>query len=457
MGTQARALIIDDDDDVLIIMSHLLGLLDYTVETAEFGAAGLEILAKTVPFDIVFLDQNLPDTSGLDLLVKIVESSPNTQVVMMTAYGNISDAVLAIKRGAYDYLIKPVGKEQVKLVADRAMSIIHLKDEINRLENQFYNAPPFKEIISNNDNMQKVLEMAKKIAVLESIVLISGESGTGKELVARAIHRSSSRNNGPFIAVNCAAFTEELLGSALFGFEKGAFTGADHMTKGCFEEAAGGTLFLDEVGDMSPKLQSSLLRVIQEKEFSRLGTYKLIKTDFRLLTATNREMDREVSAGRFRKDLFFRLNVIPLKIPPLRDRREDIPLLVAYFISRTNKSLGKKVGPCLPETMGLLMNHTWPGNCRELENIIEYALAVKSEGAIGIGDLPEYMINSVAPVTQQGEEWVGTYKEEQKLFDKQYLEKALKECKGNITHMAKLTGIPRQNIYKKLKKHGLRE
>lgn len=455
MDKKERALIIDDDVGVLIVMRQFLTSLGYEAETAERGSEGLDLMKKQPAFDVVFLDQNLPDISGLNVLVKIVESSANTQVIMMTAYGNVSDAVLAIKRGAYDYLIKPVSVEQVELVADRAMSVVRLKDEVRQLRERLEDERLFGKIISCSESMRHVLEKAKKIAALDSNVLLSGESGTGKELVARAIHESSSQKKGPFIAVNCAALTEDLLGSALFGYVKGAFTGADRTTKGCFEEAAGGTLFLDEVGDMSPKLQSSLLRVIQEKEFSRLGSYTLIKADFRLLTATNKEMEEEVNSGRFRKDLFFRLNVIPIKIPPLRDRKEDIPLLVLHFIEKFNRRLGKKAGPCAAETMTLLMNHSWPGNCRELENAFEYAVAVKNDGEIKLYDLPEYLIDHAALSDSEREKALRMYQDERNMFDRKYLKRALELSQGSITQMAKITGIRRQNIYKKLKKHGI--
>ncbi|MDH4184140.1 MAG: sigma-54 dependent transcriptional regulator [Nitrospinota bacterium] len=450
-------MVIDDDEAERMIMDQRISRCGFDVTTAPSGEKGLELFHQRPDFDVVFLDQNLPGVSGLETLANIMRLKTGAQVIMMTAYATVADAVSAIKKGAFDYLVKPIKQEQVDYVLERAGRLIALEKENLELKKQILKNSNFGEIITHCALMKNIMEKVSKVAIMDSTVMIAGESGTGKELMAKEIHKKSPRRDGPFIAVNCAALPEDLLTGALFGFERGAFTGAMKTTAGCFEEAFGGTLFLDEVGDMSPKLQSSMLRVLQEKEFSKIGSYKVIKADFRLITATNKNMEEEVKSGAFREDLYYRLNVVPITLPPLRERSEDIPLLVNHFIGKVKRRIKSQVDSCDAEAMRAFTRHYWQGNCRELENVIENILVVKQEGVIGFEDLPDYIKHAVAkaPDLPSGPNALKLYTQEKNDFEKAYLTKALEECQGNVTKMAALTGIQRSNLYLKLKKYEL--
>lgn len=456
MGGRGDILIIDDDENALLVYEKILTDGGFNVETAKTGEEGLERLYMMGGADVILLDQNMPGISGMETLQNIQEMNGFAQVIMITACSEVSNVVSAIKQGAYDYLVKPVDYDQLRLAIDRAIRLVTLERENKRLKEVFDEGGGFHGIMTCSRDMKKILEKAKNISLLDSTVLISGESGTGKELMARAIHENSHRREGPFIAVNCAAFPEDLLTSALFGFEKGAFTGAINTSKGCFEEAHGGTLFLDEVGEMSPKLQASLLRVLQEREFCRIGSYKHIPVDFRLITATNKDLKKEVDEGRYREDLFYRLNVVPVALPPLRERKEDIPMLAEHFLRKVNSRFGKNIGPFDKEAIEALNGFYWQGNCRELENVIERIVAVKQKGEIDLGDLPEYIRGGKKTKKTMGRGNVEPFAAEKQRFEKEYLEQALMESNGNISRMSKLTGIPRPNLYDKLKKHDLR-
>jgi two-component system response regulator AtoC len=463
MDGRGKALVIDDHEDELLVMEQRISRCGFSVVTAPDGEKGLELITQASDFDVVFLDQNLPGVSGLDTLANIMRLRAKTHVIMMTAYATVADAVSAIKSGAFDYLVKPIKQEQVDYVLERASRLIALERENLALERenqdlkrQLLRSSSFGQIITHNPAMKNILEKVSKVAGIDSTVLITGESGTGKELLAKDIHRRSGRRDGPFIAINCAALPEQLLTAALFGFEKGSFTGADKTTAGCFEEAKGGTLFLDEMGDMSPMLQSSMLRVLQEKEFCRMGSFKTIKTDFRLITATNKNLEAEVKKGSFREDLYYRLNVVPIHPPPLRERSEDIPLLVNHFIGKLKSRIKSEVETCDPEAMGALTRSQWNGNCRELENVIENILVVKRKGIIGYEDLPDYIKTAqMAPALPAGAGALKTFTAEKTYFERQYITKAFEECGGNVTKMAEVTGIQRSNIYLKLKKYDL--
>ncbi|MDH5637623.1 MAG: sigma-54 dependent transcriptional regulator [Nitrospinota bacterium] len=457
MDPKGRALVIDDDEDERIIMDQRITRCGFDVVTAPSGEKGLDIINARPEFDVVFLDQNLPGVSGLDTLANIMRLKVGSQVIMMTAYATVADAVSAIKKGAFDYLVKPIKQDQVDYVLERASRLIALEKENLELKRQILKNTSFGEIIHHSHVMRTILEKVSKVAAMDSTVLIVGESGTGKELMAKEIHKRSARRDSPFIAINCAALPEDLLTGALFGFERGAFTGAMKSTAGCFEEAEGGTLFLDEVGDMSPKLQSSMLRVLQEREFSKIGSYKVIKADFRLITATNRHMEEEVKNGAFREDLYYRLNVVPIHLPPLRERSEDIPLLVNHFMGKVKRRIKSEVETCDSETMKALTRHGWNGNCRELENVIENILVVKQQGSITYDDLPDYIKTTESGDQPHLEEVAALkpYNLAKTDFEKSYISRAYGECQGNITRMSELTGIQRSNLYLKLKKYEL--
>lgn len=394
--------------------------------------------------------------SGLDVYEDIQRAQYDVKVIMITAYASIPEAVSAMKLGVYDYLTKPFNNlQEVELVAERALQSLQIERENRWLRERVREKNVSDDIITVNETMRGILEIIRKAGPLDSTVLIQGESGTGKELVARALHKMSPRANGPFVAINCASLSETLLESTLFGYEKGAFTGAVKTTFGCFEEAGYGTLFLDEVGDISPKLQASFLRVMQEREFCRIGSFKKIRADFRLIAATNKILEREVAEGRMREDFYYRLNVFPIHLPPLRQRREDIPILAGHFLIRVNQRLGRNLTAFTSKAMDILVRHDWRGNCRELEHTIERIAVTKEGGVICVDDLPEPMRRETNDGDNGVPEKVMKFSEEKERFEREYLRKALHECEGSITKMAELTGIHRQNIYPKLKRHGL--
>ena len=456
MEFRGRVLVIDDDENERLIMDQRISRNGYDVVTAPSGEKGLEMLKQSGDIDVVFLDQNLPGVSGQETLTSIMDHKYGVQVIMMTAYATVADAVRAIKKGAFDYLVKPIRQDQVDYVLERASRLITLEKENEELKNLILKNNNFGQIIAHSPIMKNILEKVSKVASMESTVMITGESGTGKELLAKEIHKRSARREGRFVALNCAALPEQLLTAALFGFEKGSFTDAHKTTPGCFEEASGGTLFLDEVGDMSPKLQSSMLRVLQEREFCRMGSYKVIKADFRLITATNKDMEAEVGNGNFREDLFYRLNVVPFHLPALRERSEDIPLLVNHFIGKVRLRIKSEVDSCGPEAMRLLTAYEWKGNCRELENMIENILVVKTKGVIKVEDLPDHVKESGPRQTPVEEEPnLQPFNLQKSAFEKAYIEKAYADCGGNVNKMVELTGIQRSNLYLKLKKFGI--
>jgi len=457
MKRNISALVIDDNENTLTLLRQVLGEKGFPVSTAISGEEGLAMLRQSGGKDIIFIDQRLPGLTGLQTYGKIKEGGFAAKVIMITAYAAIGDAVAAMKLGAFDYLIKPFNNlEEIELAAERAADLIALERENALLRTQVSEAKGARRIICGSEKMLRIMDTVRKVAPLDSTISLTGESGTGKEMLARAIHELSVRRDGPFIPVNCAAIPEGLLESALFGFEKGAFTGATKTTPGCFEEAEGGTLFLDEISSMSAKLQGSLLRVIQEREFCRLGSYKCRGADFRLLTATNRDLHAEAAHGKFREDLFYRLSVIPLTVPPLRERREDIPLLTGHFLEQMNARHGKKVGPVSREVMKFFLDHPWPGNCRELQNVIEYVVAIKQTGEVTLDDIPETLFGGYDGRRPKKSGGMGGFMEAKWNFEKEYFQRALEECDGNITQMAGACGMARQNLYAKLKKYGLK-
>ncbi|HDI78059.1 MAG TPA: sigma-54-dependent Fis family transcriptional regulator, partial [Desulfobacteraceae bacterium] len=380
-------LVVDDEKNYLVVLETLLRSEGYEVITADNAKDALEIVLES-DVDLVLTDMKMPGISGMELLETIKRRKPDIPVIMMTAYGTIEMAVEAMKKNAYDYITKPFKNEELKRTIRKAIENYTLLKENRRLSRELRERYRFANIIGKSKPMLEIFSTIEKIASSRASVLITGESGTGKELIAKAIHYSGSRKDGPFISVNCGALTETLLESELFGHERGAFTGAIAMKKGRFELADKGTLFLDEIGDMPASLQVKLLRVLQEMEFERVGGTRTIKVDVRIISASNKTMKEEVEEGRFREDLFYRLNVIHIHIPPLRERVEDIKLLVNYFIDKYSKEEGKEGLKISADAWKALYGYHWPGNVRELENVIERAVVLNSDGIIDLDDLP---------------------------------------------------------------------
>ena len=383
-------LIVDDEKNFLVVLKAFLEEEGYEVLTAADPLVALDIVEHT-DLDVVVTDMKMPRLDGIALLERIKQFNPDLPVIMMTAYGTIEKAVEAMKKGAFDYITKPFSNEELKVIIRKAIDMYRLVKENKYLNQALRGQYQFNNIISKSKPMQEVFALIQKVARTKATVLITGESGTGKELVAKAIHYNSPRRHKPFISVNCAALTETLLESELFGHEKGSFTGAIAMRKGRFELAHGGTLFLDEVSEMSPALQVKLLRVLQEREFERVGGTKTIKVDVRIIAASNRDLKEEVEAGHFREDLFYRLNVVHIHLPPLRERTDDIPLLVAHFLKKYAQEMGKERLTISPEALNLIYTYTWPGNVRELENAIERAVILCSGREIRPEHLPEHL------------------------------------------------------------------
>lgn len=381
-------LIVDDEPNYLIVLEELLSEEGYTVLTADNASEGLQV-ATTHDVDVVVTDMKMPGLDGMAFLDSLHKLKPDLPIIMMTAYGTIEKAVEAMKKGAFDYICKPFENEEFKVIVARAIDHYKLLRRNRELEEEIRSRYSFQNIIGKSQAMEKVFYIVEKIAPSKSTVLITGESGTGKELIAKAIHYQSPRRDNPFVSVNCGALPETLLESELFGHERGAFTGAVQQRKGRFELAHEGTLFLDEISEMPLHLQVKLLRVLQEMEFERVGGTQTVRVDVRIIAATNRDLKKEVEAGRFRSDLFYRLNVVNIHLPPLRERVEDIPLLVAHFLDKYGKETADgKTFKVDREAMKCLMEYWWPGNVRELENVVERAILLCSGNVITLSDLP---------------------------------------------------------------------
>jgi len=448
MKEKVNILVVDDEEIVRESLVEWLREEGYNAEVAEDGFKALEKL-KERNWDIALVDLKMPKMDGLELLEKIKQESPDTQVIIFTAYATVHTAVQAIKKGAYDYLVKPLDPEEVSLLIERLLKRQELLKEVSFLRKELTKQYKFHDLVSKSAKMQKIFELARTVAKSNSNILILGESGTGKELLARAIHNESPRANGPFVAVSCVAIPDTLLESELFGHEKGAFTDAIAQKKGKFELAHGGTLFLDEIGDISPKMQLTLLRVLEEKEFTRVGGTKPIKVDVRIIAATNRDLQKAVQEGRFRDDLFYRLNVITIHLPPLRERKEDIPLLVQHFIEKFNLQMGKKVERISDEALRILMQYDWPGNVRELENTIERAMVITKGKMLTPEDIeiPSLQNNFPAEENEKTLEAV----------ERAHILRILNETDWNIQRSAHILGIDRTTLYNKIKKYNLKK
>jgi DNA-binding NtrC family response regulator len=437
-------------DDEEIVRESLGGWLEkdgYTVSRAEDGQAALAHL-KGERCSILIVDLKMPGMDGLQVLEEAKKLHPDLAVVIMTAYATVDTAVAAMKLGAYDYLVKPFDPEELSLMMQKIVSQQTLVRENAVLRQALKREYRFRDLLSKSPAMQSVFELARTAARSSSTILVLGESGSGKEVLARAIHMESPRVDKPFVAVSCAALTESLLESELFGHEKGSFTGAIARRRGKFEAADQGTLFLDEVGDIGSKLQLDLLRVLEERKFHRIGGNDPIEVDVRIIAATNRDLRKAVQEGRFREDLFYRLNVIPITIPPLRDRREDIPLLVESFVERLAVEMKKRIDGVSAEAMTALMAHDWPGNVRELRNVLERGAVVTTGHVIQVPDLglPSKVEGAPRPGTLASLEEV----------ERRHVAAVLAHTGGNVSQSARILGIDRVTLYNKMRKWGLR-
>ena len=459
--TMFKILIIDDEKSIRDIFSLMLKEKGYIVETAENGKEGLSKTKKFIP-DIVLLDMNLPDVSGIEVLSEIKKSLPKTEIIIMTAYGTIKNAVEATKLGAYDYLEKPVDNEELLLVISRALEVKKLTREVEELKSELSAKYKFSNIIGTSSKMNSIFQLMEKIAKVDGTVLITGESGTGKELVARAIHYNSPRRNGPFVVVNCGAIPKELIESEFFGHTKGAFTDAKTEKTGKFELAQKGTIFLDEVGELSQEAQIKLLRALGEKEIVKVGGTKTIPIDVRVIAATNKNLEEEVKKGNFREDLYWRLAVLSIHLPPLRERKEDIPLLCEHFIKKYNQELKKEIKGISPKAMDYLMKYSWPGNVRELENVLYEAMVLAEKEIIDVNNLPLRITGIKKNEEREAEiiqdlngplcEIINSMTEK---IEKRMIENALKKSKGNRLEAAKILGISRKTLFNKMKRYNL--
>ncbi len=447
---KSTILVVDDEKNIRRSIEMICSGEGYQVLTAANADEALSTLAENV-VDLVLLDIVMPGTDGLALLRKLQAESSGVAVIMVSGNATVQNAVEATRQGAYDFIEKPISKEKLLLSMKNALDNRVLQKENIELRKQV--SSNF-EMIGESHALKEILQQIAKVAPTPGRVLITGESGTGKELIARAIHDQSPRRHRPFIKVNCAAIPEELIESELFGSVKGAFTGATENREGKFSRADGGTLFLDEVGDMSMKVQAKVLRVLQEGEFEKVGGSKPLKVDVRVLVATNKDLEAEVNAGRFREDLFFRLNVVPIEAPPLRRRKEDIPILVNYFIEGFSRDNGYPRKTVDGAAVKLLRAYDWPGNIRELRNIIERLMVMCSSNTVTADDLPAHIECPTAQVSLNLEGGM-TLKELRESVEKQYISEALKRADSNISRAAKELDIDRTNLHKKIKYYGL--
>lgn len=456
MSLYPTILIVDDEKNSREGLKQFLEAQDYDVLTATDGQEGLKLYQQEKP-DLVLADIRMPNLDGLKLLEKIKSENSQAQIILMTAYGSVEDAVKAMKAGAFYYLTKPVNLDEVQFLVRKALASLQLEVENQELRQALYKEKFEKgEILSQSPKMKAILKTVSQAAPSNATVLIEGESGTGKELIAHRIHDLSPRRNFPFIAVHCAALTETLLASELFGHERGAFTGASERKIGRFERAHQGTLFLDEIGEISPEVQVKLLRVLQEGEFERVGGTKTIKADIRLICATNKNLAAEIRAGKFREDLYYRIHVIGLKIPPLNERKEDIPVLADAFIKQFALANGKKITSVDPEVMGAFKNYPWPGNIRELKNIIERMVVLAVDPRLTLAQVPD---DIRSPQTVHSPTSANTPAAGHNLshMEKEMIRQALRDSGGNKSLTAQKLGISRRTLYRKMDEYQIPE
>ncbi|MCC6902560.1 MAG: sigma-54-dependent Fis family transcriptional regulator [Polyangiaceae bacterium] len=445
-----RILVVDDEENLRLVLRTLLRRNGYEVEVAASGDEALALVETFGP-DVILTDVRMPKMGGLDLLATLKAKGNDATVIVMSAYGNTDLALEAMKGGAYDYIQKPFKPDEVVLTLRKAEERELLRRENRALREEIRKEHRFEDILAKSPNMQAIFRTIAKIAEYKTTVLVTGESGSGKELVARAIHRRSSRRGGPFVPINCGAIPENLLESELFGHKKGAFTDAISDRRGLFEEADGGTLFLDEIGELPLALQVKLLRVLEDEKIRRLGEARDIQVDVRIITATHRDLTAETKAGRFREDLYYRLNVLPIHVPPLRDRREDIPLLIEHFITRNNARLGTNIRGMDSECRRLLYEYSWPGNVRELENTIERAMVLAEGDQLVAADLAERIREARDPVQMQLASGELSVKKTMRVIEELLIRRALQKTKGNRTRAAEVLEISHRALLYKIK------
>ncbi|NLD10355.1 MAG: sigma-54-dependent Fis family transcriptional regulator [Clostridiales bacterium] len=443
-------LMIDDDLELLAVYKKILELKGFSILTAGNGEEALEILKKN-SIAVVILDIIMPKIDGMEMLNRIKKNWPSVEVIMLTAEGSISGAVDAVKQGAYTYFVKPADIDDLILNIGKAQELFNIRMENTNLKQQLEYVSSDTEFIGESKVAADLRDEAAIVGRADSAVMITGESGTGKEVLAHMIHRLSNRRDKPFVSVNCAALNENLIERELFGSEKGAYTGAEKQHKGRFEIADGGTIFFDEIGELSLNIQVKLLRVMQEKSFERVGGNDTIESDFRLISATNRDLKKAVDEGKFRLDLYYRINIIPMEIPPLRKRKEDIPLLCNAFLAEFSKDTKKTIEPFSDDVIRQLQSYDWPGNVRELRNIIERLVVLAFGGVITVEDLPAE-IRDIDSTAQGSEELKDATKE----FEKEYITDVMRRNGWNVTKAAKELNIARKNLYKKLNDYGIK-
>jgi two-component system response regulator HydG len=455
---RAHILVVDDKENMVKLFARILGEA-YELSTAADGNRAISLITSQ-EFDVIVTDLRMPGADGFEVLRVAKARAPHTEVIMMTAYATVQDAVEAMKQGAYDYLQKPFDPDDAALVVARALERRRMREQADTLRREREGIHSFHNLVGKSAAMREVYQLLEQASQLDITVLITGETGTGKELAARAVHYHSARKDRRFVPVNCGALPGELVESELFGHARGAFTGAAGQKAGLFEEANGGTMFLDEIGELPLPVQVKLNRALQEKEIRRVGDNRATQVDVRVIAATHRDLKAEVAAGRFREDLFYRLNVFPVRLPPLRDRREDIPLLAGHFLEKHASALRKELGAFDPDALRALAGYPWPGNVRELENAVERAVAVARGSAIGVPDLPPDVRG-----TQEGAlpgEVLATmpYREAVDLardrVSRDYLALLMREFDGNVTRAAERAGMERESLHRLLKRYGVR-
>jgi DNA-binding NtrC family response regulator len=448
MKTHWHILVVDDEEVMCESLAAWLREDGYSVDTASSGRAAVD-KATGRDYAIYFVDLKMPGgLDGIETMMQIRRLHPDASIIIITAYATVDTAITAIKEGAQEYIVKPCNPEEISLLVSRIIKVKNLQRENTILRKKLQRQYCVQDVISKNPRMHELLKLCDEVSSLRSTVLIQGESGTGKEMIARAIHNAGDRASKPFVAVSCAALAETLLESELFGYEKGAFTGASQQKAGKFEMADGGTIFLDEIGDISPKLQVDLLRVLQDRSFYRVGGGQEVRVDVRVIAATHVNLQEAVGEGKFRDDLFYRLNVIEIRLPPLRERREDVPLLAQHFLERLAHELGKDVREISEDALKLLMDHDWPGNVRELENAVERAMVTSRGKTLGPEDFAFLAQNGAS--TKAPRFPVGVSLQE---MEKQLITVTLDRTEGNIKEAASVLGIDRSTLYEKIKKY----
>ncbi len=450
MNEKIRVLVVDDERITLRNLEHILKKEGYQVKTTSSGQNAIRLINRE-HFDVVLTDLKMDKVDGMQILKRTKEVDPDTEVIMITGYATVESAIEAMKYGAYHYLTKPFKIDEVRKVVKEASEKVRLKRENKRLKERLEGLTEKVNIVTQDPQMLRILDTAREIAPTDCNVLITGESGTGKELIARYIHHYSKRADRPFIAINCGAFTEDLLANELFGHEKGAFTGATYLKHGLIEMANGGTLFLDEITEMSPSMQVKLLRVIQEREFYRIGGREPVRVDVRFIAATNRDIQEAIEGGELRHDLYYRLNVVTLHLPPLSERKGDIPLLCFHFLKKYSSIMGKEVKEISEDVLNLLTAYPFPGNVRELENIIERGVALCRGDTLELAHLPDDLKGYGIKTFRSSEGRIPSLEEQ----EKNYILWVLKEVGGNKSEAARILGIDRVSLWRKLKRYGI--